>query len=68
VKSILSQPASSSAVADAEVRQLRATGKRIAADFCVSMSEPPVKIKREVLVVYEQLAIFALSRRLQPIW
>jgi hypothetical protein len=32
VKTILSQPARSATAADAEVRQLRATGKRIAAN------------------------------------
>jgi len=32
VKAILSKPASSSTAADVEVRQLRATGKRIAAN------------------------------------
>jgi len=32
VKTILSKPASSSTAADVEVRQLRATGKRIAAN------------------------------------
>jgi hypothetical protein len=54
VKTILSKPASNSTAADVEVRQLQATGKRIAAD------------KRSILRILAATGMYTAAGKLKP--